>query len=383
MSETRTYRKHNSFVELRGKKEAVDVGRRIADCRDGLSSRELPGEFAEVVQKACDDLLASIDEPRDGPKLSLHPNVVEEIDRLEDPELPRYLFYRYRYEVYPQIRRLDDFPPCLQVEPTSICNYRCVFCYQTDGGFTEKKAGHMGSMSFDLFREIIDQAEGRCEALTLASRGEPLICPEIDQMLEYTRGKFLALKINTNAWFLDERHCHAILQADPGTVVFSADAASEPAYGQYRVGGNLDRVLRNVRMFQEIRRRHYPHSRTISRVSGVQVPGTPDLDEMDRFWGDLVDQVAFVNYNPWENTYERPINAIEAPCSDLWRRMFVWWDGRVNPCDVDYRSMLTVGRLPEQSLEEFWASDHYQSLRQSHVSGERGKQAVCQRCTVV
>ena len=109
---------------------------------------------------------------------------------------------------------------------------------------TKKSGGHMGMMSLETFKRIIDQAAGRCDAVTLASRGEPLICPKIDEMLKYASRKFLALKLNTNAWFLDEAKSHAILQADMNTVVFSADAASEPTYSQFRVGGTLDRVVK-------------------------------------------------------------------------------------------------------------------------------------------
>ena len=42
--------------------------------------------------------------------------------------------------------------------------------------------------------------------------------------------------------------------------------------------------------------------------------------------------------------YEAKENGIAEPCSDLWRRMFIWWDGVVNPCDSDYKSTLSVGR---------------------------------------
>ena len=54
----------------------------------------------------------------------------------------------------------------------------------------------MGQMTLDLFKHIIDQAVGNVEFLSLASRGEPLICKDIVPMLEYARGKFLNLKIN-------------------------------------------------------------------------------------------------------------------------------------------------------------------------------------------
>jgi radical SAM protein with 4Fe4S-binding SPASM domain len=308
---------------------------------------------------------------------------VEEIRKISDRDLPRYLTYRYRYDIFPKKKIVDDFPPCLQIEPTSICNYRCVFCYQTDKELTDPKNGYMGVMSLDLFTKVIDQAEGKCEAVTLSSRGEPLMNRNIEQMLAYASGRFLGLKLNTNAWFLDERKSHAILQAGCNTVVFSADAASEPLYSELRVHGKLERVIANVRRFQEIRRRDYPDSQTITRVSGVKFTDAQNLDEVEALWGDLVDQVAFVNYNPWENTYQRPINDIVEPCSDLWRRMFVWFDGTVNPCDVDYKSTLTVGDAKSKNLSEIWRSPRYEELREAHVTRRRSAVSPCNRCTLV
>ena len=241
----------------------------------------------------------------------------------------------------------------------------------------------MGMMTIELFEKIIDQAEGRCEAVTLASRGEPLICPDIEAMLRYAGGKFIALKLNTNAWFLDEKLCHAILESGVNTVVYSAEAASEPSYSKFRVNGNLDRVYRNIKRFHKIREKHYSNSRVITRVSGVKVPHTDKLEEMEKFWGEYVDQVAFVRYNPWENTYEQPINGIETPCSDLWRRMFIWWDGSVNPCDSDYKSTLNIGSGFNEGLSDLWCSQKYKELRSAHLAKQRNRYSPCNRCVVV
>ena len=205
----------------------------------------------------------------------------------------------------------------------------------------------------------------------------------IEGMLAYAGGKFLGLKLNTNAWFLDEVKSHALLQARVNTVVFSADAASEPLYSQLRVNGKLDRVVANIRTFQEIRLRHYPVSQTITRVSGVKFSDEQNLDDVERLWGDLVDQVAFVDYNPWENTYERPLNDIVLPCSDLWRRMFVWFDGTVNPCDVDYKSTLAVGNAHRDRLSDIWTGEKYSALRAAHLARQRSSVSPCNRCTLV
>ena len=84
--------------------------------------------------------------------------------------------------------------------------------------------------------------------------------------------------------------------------------------------------------------------------------------------GDLVDQVAFVDYNPWENTYEKESNDIQQSCSDLWRRMFIWWDGKINPCDVDYKSNLKIGNISNLSISNAWNSKEYSMLRDKHLN---------------
>ena len=113
-------------------------------------------------------------------------------------------------------------------------------------------------------------------------------------------------------------------------------------YSKLRVNGDLRRILKNVDMFNEIRDKSYGTSKIITRVSGVKVNDQQNIKEMQNFWGNLVDQVAFVNYIPWENVYDSKEINVTSPCSDLWRRMFIWWDGKVNPCDVDYKSKLSI-----------------------------------------
>lgn len=314
-------------------------------------------------------------------KITIH--IADELSKVDDADVPRYIYHRYHYDVYPKKKLLGEFPPYLQIEPTSVCNYRCVFCYQTDVEFTNKKNGFMGFMTLDLFKSIIDQIEGKIDFLSLASRGEPLVCRDIDQMLKYSQGKFLGLKLNTNASMLNEKHTHAILAGGVNTVVFSADAAKEPLYSQLRVGGKLEKVLANVKMFRDIKDKHYPQSKIITRVSGVRYGNDQDMESMVNLWGDLTDQISFVAYNPWENVYACLPNDISKACSDLWRRMFIWFDGTVNPCDTDYRSTLKVGNIKEVPINKLWNAISYQSLREQHLRGRRSCANPCRGCTVV
>lgn len=380
---TQGYQKAKSIVGIRQQpKDFAEVYRKIERLRRRMSAAGKSNYQSRIVLKACSDVLvaSSADSPE---RFSLQDFTLEELTSVSDNDLARYLFYRYRYEMYPRRHIVDDFPPCLQVEPSSVCNYRCVFCYQSDEDFRGAMAGHMGFMNLNLFKRIIDQAAGRCEAVTLASRGEPLLCPDIEEMLAYLRGKFLASKVNTNASLLDERKCHAILQAGIGLVVFSVDASTEPLYRSLRKNGHFERVRRNIERFQEIRRRHYPRAQTITRISGVRYSAEQDLNQMEQFWGELVDQVVFVECVPWKDSYRRPDNEIVDPCSELWLRMFIWHDGTVNPCEFDYKSTMAVGNVATAPLSDIWTSEDYGRLRDAHLTAGRAEIPLCRRCTFV
>jgi hypothetical protein len=383
LSTPRLYRKGDSFQSVSGSFSTEAVFTRIDALRTNLPNLMLPPEMSGVLDRALADLTVA---PADRTESTffLRPHTVEELARLTDDELPRYLYHRYRYDVYPKTKELDAYPPCLQIEPTSICNFRCVFCFQTDPLLTQRKHGHAGQISLDLFKQIVDQIEGHIEFVTMASRGEPLMTKGIEAMLAYASGKFLGLKMNTNATFLDEKKAHAILQAEPNTLVFSADAADAATYAQLRVNGDFDRVMGNIRSFKKIKERDYPNSRLITRVSGVAFDRErQDHRKIEGFWREYVDQVAFVDYNPWENAYDNEPNGIEEACSDLWRRAFVWWDGKMNPCDVDYRSFLCPGTVGDESVSEIWTGQGYTTLREKHLEMQRQSLTPCRGCVSV
>ena len=384
MPDIKEYKKLNSFNEFFSKDIKQDkefiLDKIKKSINNKLNLNNLSLKQKDILSTVQNDLFNKKDTNKISFKLSKH--VIEELKRLDIKKIPLYLVHRYRYEIFPEILILDEYPPYLQIEPSSICNYRCVFCFETDNSFTEKKAGFMGTMKLDLFKKIIDQAEGNIEFLSLASRGEPLICKDIVKMFRYTENKFLNLKVNTNASLLTEENIHAILSGGVGTIVFSADAADEKLYAKLRVNGKLDKVLKNIELFNNIKEKKYKKNKIITRVSGVKVNNEQSIDSMVNLWGGLVDQVAFVDYNPWENVYDSKENNIKKPCSDLWRRMFVWWDGKANPCDTDYKSVLSPGNFKNNNIKDLWNSDAYNIIRKKHLDKQRKNIFPCKNCHV-
>jgi len=313
-------------------------------------------------------------------KFKINKHEINELKSIEEDNISRYLVYRYKYRFFSKEKRVGKFPPCLQIEPTSVCNFRCIMCYQSDKSFSNKSKGFMSNMSLDLYKKVIDEVEGKVEAITLATRGEPTLNKDFKKMLNYSNKKFLALKINTNASMLDENMIHAILSTDIQSIIFSVDAADKETYEKIRVNGKFDKIMKNLKLFAQIRKDHYSKSKHIVKMSGVKISKNQSMKSMERQFKELADVIAFVNYSPWESAYDNEPNDLKHACKELWTRMFVWADGKVNPCDYDYKSVLSKWNAKDTSISDIWNSREYNDLRQKHLNKKRNTIEPCVRC---
>ena len=118
------YNKANSFTNIAGSVNYDRTLERILHLHDNIEN--IQSNLRAVVKQACSDVL--VKSGSQDRMFTLQKMVLAEIDQVEDKNLARYLNYRYRYDINPQNQKIDNFPPCVQIEPTSICNYRCVFC---------------------------------------------------------------------------------------------------------------------------------------------------------------------------------------------------------------------------------------------------------------
>ena len=160
-------------------------------------------------------------------------------------------------------------------------------CFQQDKSFSSNKK-YMGKMDINLFKEIIDQAEkGGTKSITLASRGEPTLNSNLPEMLDYIKGKFLELKLNTNGTLLSENLSREILKAGVNDLVFSIDSHEKAKYEKIRVKGKFNKVLENIKKFLTIRENEFPEHTTTVRVSGVKVSKNLDKNEFNEFYSQL------------------------------------------------------------------------------------------------
>ena len=304
-------------------------------------------------------------------------------DRLNDPaQILNYLTFRFKLYKANYLNTVYNFPPYLLLEPVSACNLRCPMCFQIDKTFTRKP--YMGMMKWDLFTKVVDEAdEIGTGAITLASRGEPTMHPKYGDMLKYIRDKknIFELKTNTNATFLTEKICNTIFESEVSTVVISADHYEKKQFEILRKGSNFEKIVKNVEMLFNIRKKNFPNSKTEIRISGIDYNKNLNREKFNQFWERISDNVsAGYAVERWDTYNNKPIKNIKSACSYLWDRMYVWFDGKCNPCDADYKSYLSYGNVMDKSIIEVWNSTKLKELRSKHLNSDREKINPCDRC---
>lgn len=306
----------------------------------------------------------------------------------KEDEATNYLVYRYKFKKYPLKHKLAKFPIVLAIEPSSKCNLRCKMCFQSSDTFKNSNQNN-SIMSMDLYNKIMSELdENNLYSIVFASRGEPLLNPNISEMIKIAKEKnVLDIKLNTNAVLLNEKLARKLLQSGLDLIVFSIDSIIPEHYKAIR-GVDLNIVLKNINNFLKIKKEEFPNSKLKTRVSMVITNKYKEnLDDevikAKEYWLSKVDELAIKSENDFIHIYdnqeylENQLNV----CNLLWERLYIWSNGDVNPCDIDHLSTLKLGNLNEgNTIKEIWNSKRMNNLREDHLKNRNNMKCVCKNC---
>jgi MoaA/NifB/PqqE/SkfB family radical SAM enzyme len=150
-------------------------------------------------------------------------------------------------------QREVDLPPFLQIEPVGQCNLRCQMCsipFRQDG----PPYGPPAFMPFETFVNLLDQFPGARE-LQLQGLGEPMMHPRFFEMVAHAAQKGLIVSTNTNLTLLNPQRAERCVSSGLDMLHVSLDAATAETYERIRVRAHFERVLANLQLLLETRRR--------------------------------------------------------------------------------------------------------------------------------
>ncbi len=147
-------------------------------------------------------------------------------------------------------------PTVLCIEACSVCQLRCPLC-PTAKGERESLIGS-GSLKFQDFQRLIDQNPQICR-VELGHFGEVFLNKELPRILEYAYTRHVTTSIDqgANLNHASEEALEALVKYQTAVVRCAIDATTQAAYSQYRVGGDLKNVLRNIQRINRLKEQYH------------------------------------------------------------------------------------------------------------------------------
>ncbi|MDI6732734.1 MAG: radical SAM protein [Planctomycetota bacterium] len=274
-----------------------------------------------------------------------------------------------------------QYPRSFNIEPTSHCNLKCVMCPRQR---PHKKDGYM---KMDLFRKIVDETLGYGpRSIVLYKDGEPLLHPEIIEMVRYIKQVNPAhnILISTNGLLLTEKLSQALIQNRLDQLHFSIGAVIPETYNKIR-GGKLQQLEDNIRRLIEIKRVERAKIPYLS-AQIINMPETQgEIMQFRNKWTNLGVRVIVQELRHWAGGLEDKIpvaygSKARHPCHALWFAPSVNWDGLVSMCCFDWDEQGIIGDMNTQTLAEIWQSELLQKYRKLHLAGEYASIPLCANC---
>jgi tungsten cofactor oxidoreducase radical SAM maturase len=137
-------------------------------------------------------------------------------------------------------KRLDACRAYLEV--TTRCNLNCTMCIR------QAWRGPQGNMTAETFQAVLDglRAFPNLKRVVIGGFGEPLMHPNIVEMVTQLHSLGVGVTITTNGLLLDRSMAEALLRAGVDTLVVSLDSMHVQAYQETASTNGLNKVLENI-----------------------------------------------------------------------------------------------------------------------------------------
>jgi MoaA/NifB/PqqE/SkfB family radical SAM enzyme len=286
-------------------------------------------------------------------------------------------------------------PFSLQFSPSSYCNFKCSYCWQSlkDSLLTGKFKKQI--LDYDLFAQAINGCTDFDEPLKMilfAGLGEPLIHPQIDKMIAYAKRSGVAERVEllTNASLLTTEMSDRLINAGLDRLRVSIQGMSNEKYKSISNSSiKFDQILQNVSYFHQHRKGTSIYVKIIDCAL--------DEHEKQRFielFFPICDDCAVeylspfvreINYAALQNGLHGSFRDNGVPggsraCPLAFYMIAVQADGSVTPwCTADIATV--YGHAGSSTLPEIWASEAVRQFWRVQLY-DRAENPICEHCMV-
>lgn len=288
-------------------------------------------------------------------------------------------------------------PYLIQIFPAYACNLRCGYCLHA---LDRRQHGYISDctlMDMALYRKAVDSIKRfpqKLKMLRFAAIGEPLLHPQIAEMVAYAKKADVAESIDivTNGTLLTRELSDALIRAGLGRLRISIEGLSAAAY-RNNAATEID-----FEAFQENLRYFYQASRGKTEVYIKIIDYMVKTQEEEALFYAMFEPVCdFIAIEHLTPTIEgidykalaaggkadKPQNGeklLKAEiCPQPFYMMQINADGKVVPC-CSMRYPAILGDVRELDVTEIWNGGAFESFRSNMKKARRKASAVCAAC---
>jgi radical SAM protein with 4Fe4S-binding SPASM domain len=290
-------------------------------------------------------------------------------------------------------------PISVSFEPTTSCNLRCPECPSGLRAFTRPS----GMLETGFFKKTIDEIHRELIYLIFYFQGEPYLNPGFLDMVSYAAKKKIYTATSTNAHYLTGENARKTVESGLDRLIISIDGTTQEVYEQYRVGGNLEKVIAGARQIVKWKKELKSNTPFIIFQFLVVKPNEHQVEEINALGKEIgVDAVwfktaqvydyendpnqlipsldLFSRYKKNEEGKYVPKSKMQNHCWKLWHANVITWDGLVVPCCFDKDAMHQLGNTKKQSFSEIWNNENYRQFRKDILKGRKNID-ICSNCS--
>ena len=135
-----------------------------------------------------------------------------------------------------------------QIEPTSRCQLKCVMCPRTV--FSDEWVS--GDMPLAVYKKVSKYFH-LVENVHLQGWGEPLLHPELPNMLAIAKAEHCKASLTTNGMLLTQNMSEELIKKRLDTIVISIAGAVRETHESIRCGSHFEQIIDNIRTLANLK----------------------------------------------------------------------------------------------------------------------------------
>ncbi|HXB97241.1 MAG TPA: radical SAM/SPASM domain-containing protein [bacterium] len=289
-------------------------------------------------------------------------------------------------------------PLSIHIEPTNVCNFKCVFCPESFDDFHEVSGGKfmLAPPDFDRVARQI-KAMGTVKTINFYMMGEPFLNRNLCAYIRLAKdlGAAEKLIVTSNGSLLGQALWQPVLDSGLDYLrisIYGGDEGRQKSNTQ--AGVPLSRIQENIRGLKALR----DGQGLAKPFIYVKMIESPDAAEnqafLERFRG-VGDEVQLEPVMNWNDPVEGNLSKLsetellEKPyfakkkekCPFPFYMLIINADLKVGICCVDWNKKTIIGDLNTQSLSEVWNGKALRDFQLAHLEGKRHSLDACAKCT--